>query len=332
MPLDFAYRSNTISATLNYLQPSFAERPYSYAYAPKDGTPRSNIVAEPHDVPVRDIRSDPRAFTLDGAGFAVVTHDSKVSDFRNEAQVRTLYYPEAERLLKQLTGADRVHIFDHTLRRRVPGLEDDRNGPRQPATRVHVDHTAKSGPQRVRDLLPNEADELLRGRVQVINLWRPINHPVYDAPLAVADAGTVPFSDLVPSDLIPAGIISDPFGAGMPAGMSLISRAAAPPTGGSQRASALGARPRAYQSAHAPTGIIYPDRVGETYGIRYNPAHRWYYLSEQRPDEVLLLKCYDSRTDVARFAPHGAFLMPFVRPDLPMRESIELRTFVFHKA
>jgi hypothetical protein len=278
MPLDFAYRSNTISATLNYLQPSFAERPYSYAYAPKDGTPRSNIVAEPHDVPVRDIRSDPRAFTLDGAGFAVVTHDSKVSDFRNEAQVRTLYYPEAERLLKQLTGADRVHIFDHTLRRRVPGLEDDRNGPRQPATRVHVDHTAKSGPQRVRDLLPNEADELLRGRVQVINLWRPINHPVYDAPLAVADAGTVPFSDLVPSDL------------------------------------------------------IYPDRVGETYGIRYNPAHRWYYLSEQRPDEVLLLKCYDSRTDVARFAPHGAFLMPFVKPDLPMRESIELRTFVFHKA
>ena len=69
-------------------------------------------------------------------------------------------------------------------------------GPRQPVQRVHIDHTAKSGPQRVRDLLPDEADDLLKGRVQVINVWRPIRGPLQDAPLAVCDATTI---DIVPS-------------------------------------------------------------------------------------------------------------------------------------
>ena len=142
---------------------------------------------------------------------------------------------------------------------------------------MHVDHTATSGPQRVRDLLPDEADELLKGRVQVINLWRPINHPVYDAPLAVAEAPSVRFEELVPSDL------------------------------------------------------VYPNRVGETYNVAFSPEHRWHYIKEQRPDEVILIKCYDSRTDVARFAPHTAFLIPDAPADSPARESIELRTLVFHK-
>ena len=76
--------------------------------------------------------------------------------------MRRVYYPEVERALKQATDAYRVHIFDHTVRRHIPGAEDRSAAPRQPARRVHVDHTARSGPQRVRDLLPDEADELLR--------------------------------------------------------------------------------------------------------------------------------------------------------------------------
>jgi hypothetical protein len=48
-------------------------------------------------------------------------------------------------------------------------------------------------------------------------------------------------------------------------------------------------------------------------------------------DEVLLLKCYDSKTDGrARFAPHTAFADPTTPPDAPLRESIELRALVFH--
>ena len=156
---------------------------------------------------------------------------------------------------------------------RAPGA------PRQPATRVHVDHTARSGPQRVRDLMGEEAEELLKGRVQVINMWRPIRGPLRDAPLAVCDSRTVDPKDLVPSDL------------------------------------------------------VYRERVGETYSVKFNPAHRWYYAPEMRTDEVLLLKIADTRTDVAaRFMPHTSFADPTTPPDAFPRESIELRSLVFHPA
>ena len=132
------------------------------------------------------------AFSLDREGFALVRQKSAVNDFYNEDEVKKIYYPEAERLIKEATGADRVFIFDHTVRKRVQGAADVRDGgPRQPVARVHVDHTERSGPHRVRDLIPDEADELLKGRVQIINLWRPIKGPLLNSPLAVCDARTV---------------------------------------------------------------------------------------------------------------------------------------------
>jgi hypothetical protein len=157
-------------------------------------------------------------------------------------------------------------------------LKDRSTGaPRQPATRVHVDHTARSAPQRVRDLLPDEAEELLKGRVQVINLWRPIRGPLQDSPLAVCDARTVAFEDLVPSDL------------------------------------------------------VYRERVGETYSVTWNPAHEWYYAPDMRRDEALLLKIADTKTDGrSRFMPHTAFTDPTTPAAAFPRESIELRTLVFH--
>jgi hypothetical protein len=215
--------------------------------------------------------------TLDEQGFAVVHHRSAVRDFQDEAEVRGTYYAEAKALLKRVTGASRIFIFDHTVRRHIPGTQDYRDGVRQPARRVHVDHTARSGPQRVRDLIPEDAEELLKGRVQIINLWRPIRGPVLDAPLALADASSVSPEDLVPSDL------------------------------------------------------VYRHRVGETYAVTHNPRHRWFYLSRMQPDEGFLIKCYDSKTDGrARFAPHTAFTDPTAPADAPPRESIEIRTLVFH--
>jgi hypothetical protein len=170
-------------------------------------------------------------------------------------------------------------IFDHTVRMRVEGAADVRGaGPRQPATRVHVDQTELSGPNRVREHLSDEADELLKGRVQVINLWRPIRGPLRDAPLAMLDGQSVAPGDLIASDL------------------------------------------------------IYPNRRGETYSVKYNPNHRWFYIPEMKADEALLLKCYDSATDGrTRFGPHTAFIDPTTPPDAAPRESIELRTLVFHK-
>jgi hypothetical protein len=267
-----------VEAELNYLVP-MPERPRYYAYDPEPGEARSNMTHEPYRVRIHDMRALAPEPALDRQGFALVEQRSAVRDFWDEDEVRQVYYPEAERFIAKVTGASRVFIFDHLQRRRVAGLQDRRpDAPRQPATRVHVDHTARSGPQRVRDLLGEEAEELLRGRVQVINLWRPIKGPLRDAPLAVCDARSVDFDDLVASDL------------------------------------------------------VYKQRVGETYSVKYNTAHRWYYVPEMRRDEALLLKCCDTLTDRARFMPHTAFTDPTTPADAAPRESIELRTLVFHPA
>jgi len=267
-----------VEAEMNYLTP-MAERPRNYTYDPPAGVPSSNIVQEPHRVAIHDARPVADVVSLDANGFALVKHRSAVQDFFDDEEVRRVYYPEVEQVLKQATGADRVHIFDHTVRRRVPDAESQPDAPRQPVRRVHIDHTARSGPQRVRDLLPDEAEELLRGRVQVVNLWRPIRGPLEDSPLAVCDATSISVDDLVPSDL------------------------------------------------------VYPHRVGETYSVTYNPAHRWYYVPRMQPDEALLLKCADTAIDVpARFTPHSAFIDPTASSDALPRESIEVRVLVFHAA
>lgn len=173
-----------VEAELNYLAP-IEGRPRTYTHEPPAGEPRSNIRPEPHRVTIHNARAAIDEIALDVTGFGLIEHRTAVTDFGDEAQIRDIYYPESIEVIRRATGADRVFIFDHTLRRRVPGLEDYRDGgPRQPATRVHVDHTARSGPQRVRDLIPDEAEGLLQGRVQVINLWRPIRGPVLDSPLA----------------------------------------------------------------------------------------------------------------------------------------------------
>src|SRR6266550_7498543 len=81
-----------------------------------------------------------------------------------------------------------------------------------------------------------------------------------------------------------------------------------------------------------PSDLVYKERVGETYSVRYNPAHQWYYVPEMRRDEALLLKIADTRTDRARFMPHTGFTDPATPPDAMPRESIELRSLVFHPA
>lgn len=76
--------------------------------------------------------------------------------------------------------------------------------------------------------------------------------------------------------------------------------------------------------------LVYRDRVGETYSVRFSPAHRWFYVPAMECDEVLLVKCFDSlEAGPARFAAHSAFDDPASPPGAPARESIEVRTFAF---
>jgi hypothetical protein len=176
----------------------------SFYQAPPDGAPPHNYVEPPPNTPQRnwgddwrsvtlhDLRGSESSFTLDANAFA--THSnvpSALSDFSDDAAITRTYYPEVERLLlASLPGAHRVVLFDHTVRRPT--------GARNPVTRVHIDQTPRSAADRVRLHLGDEAPALLAGRFRIINVWRPLNGPVMNFPLAVADAQTVSDGDLVP--------------------------------------------------------------------------------------------------------------------------------------
>ncbi len=191
-----------VRAGLRYLEPT-AEKPRSLEYDPPPGVPRTTAVYREHTVEIRDVRPVAATLSLDREGFQLLTAPTAVTNFDDEVAIRTRYYDEAISLLTKLTGAARVVVFDHTIRRRIPGALDRATGiPRQPVPRVHNDYTAKSGPQRVRDLLGDEAGALLARRFSVINVWRPIRGPVEDSPLAVTDARTVDGADFVATDLV----------------------------------------------------------------------------------------------------------------------------------
>ncbi len=76
---------------------------------------------------------------------------------------------------------------------------------------------------------------------------------------------------------------------------------------------------------------IYDDRVGETTRFTYRPDHEWYWIPEQKPTEVSMLKCYDSVTDgsVSRWSFHSACIDPTAPDDAPCRKNVVVRSFVF---
>ncbi len=136
---------------------------------------------------------------LDVEGFRLVRQESDVEDFYDDGQIESLYHDEVRALLRALTGAERVEIFDDT--RRTASLEVQRQRQiREPAAIIHNDYTARSGIKRLRDHFasdPETAERLLQRRFAIINVWRSIAGTVRNHPLALCDATTVRPKDLV---------------------------------------------------------------------------------------------------------------------------------------
>jgi hypothetical protein len=270
MPLDTASpRQQTTTAELHYLIRT-AEKPARYVTEPPPGVPQWNGIDDPHVVTIEDARGRESEFTLDRNGFALVKAQTAVHNFYDPDEIKSVYYPEVERLLREKLGASRVVVFDHNVR------NGGRSDLPQPSRRVHNDHTVNSAPRRVRDQLGAEADELLQHRFGIVNVWRPIRGPVLDSPLALCDARSFTDDDLIASDL------------------------------------------------------VYRHVRGETSSVAFRPEHRWYYFSEQQPDEAILIRVHDSANDGrARLSFHTSFENPLAPADAPPRESIEVRTLVF---
>ncbi len=184
--------ARVVTATLNYLMPS-AEKPARYLYD-RPGLPEWTGINDARAMPIVDARGREAEFTLDRNGFAFLRAPPLERDFADEAAITGAYYDECAAIVRGATGAARVIVFDHTLR--------GPSQPREPVMRVHNDYTEKSAPQRIRDLVPDEAEALLRHRYVFINVWRPIGHPVIDIPLALCDAPSFTEDDLIMTDLI----------------------------------------------------------------------------------------------------------------------------------
>ena len=122
-------------------------------------------------------------------------------DFYDEDEIRRVYYPEMVELIKAESGAKRVVVFDHTLRTADDEMREAKKI-REVVRRAHNDYTEWSGPQRVRDILPDEAEDLLTRRFAIVQVWRPIRYPVETFPLAICDARSVAFDDFIISERI----------------------------------------------------------------------------------------------------------------------------------
>lgn len=184
-----------VTASLSfYKAPEDGSKPYNYVEKQPEGVPQRNFGEQWQDVTIGDLRGQEGRFTLDNNAFDTIANvPSEEHDFIDDSRIRNIYYPEVEKLLlEKVPGANRVLLFDYTIRRSNPGAS------RAPVVRVHIDQTPASAAARVRHHLPDEAEQLLQGRYRIINVWRPLNGPVMTSPLAVADSQTVRDEDLVP--------------------------------------------------------------------------------------------------------------------------------------
>ncbi|MEP6610140.1 MAG: CmcJ/NvfI family oxidoreductase [Burkholderiaceae bacterium] len=268
----------TVRSTFNYTRDT-GITPEIYFYEPPQGTKTRSPGDDPREMTVHDGWDRARSFLLNREGFALGEFRSSFRLWDDNNAIRAQFYGDVSEFVKGEVGAKRVIIFDHTIRAKSNEKQQTSElttSQRAPVMLVHCDYTPNSGPLRVRQLLPEEADELLKGRVAFYNFWMPLKRTVEERPLAVCDVTSSAAEDFITMKL------------------------------------------------------RYRDRDGEIFVLRHSPQHHWWYFPRMTPDQVILLKTYDSETDGrARFTGHSAFEDPNTPPDAPMRESIEIRTIAF---
>ncbi|KAJ9604891.1 hypothetical protein H2200_010280 [Cladophialophora chaetospira] len=262
------------------------------------GIPRQNFEIAPSAEPlkIRNIRRIYRddftaPFDLDRNGFKYVRWEFDDVDFLVEEDVESRYKPAVEKLLREnVAGCDEVCFFQWRLRENRRAPTTDKLGnihiPTEllvPAHFVHLDQTLKTAIEYAEEYMPPESSSrwpLGQGRLRIFNVWKPLDNPVYDCPLAVCDGSSINrASDLIVCDNVTKA------------------------------------------------------RVGELILPLYNPRAEWWYLSEQTPNEVVIMKIVDSAQDEdeirASCCPHTAFDVPGFDPNSPPRRSIEMRALVF---
>ncbi|MGY8958667.1 MAG: CmcJ/NvfI family oxidoreductase, partial [Alphaproteobacteria bacterium] len=185
-----------VEAELNYIvddgKPSIR-----YIDWPEEEHKARMPVYQPRTMTIANGRVTGGPFTLPDHGFTLVSAPTAVIDFFDEEDVKRVYYPETEALIKAQSGAKRVVVFDHTLRTADPARHAQ-GWIRNTVKSVHNDYTERSAPKRLRDILPaDEAEAALKKRYAIIQVWRSVAPRVETEPLALCDGATIPATGFI---------------------------------------------------------------------------------------------------------------------------------------
>lgn len=186
-----------VRTQLNYSVDNGREIDY-YFYEPDSNVKLNPPGTDARDVVIYDGWSQADTFTLDAEGFTIKPFDVGFSNFDSDNAITSIFYPQVVEFVKKHTGARRVEIFDKTVRQRLSDDLSQQTEEHRPAVLlVHSDYTPRSAPARVIDILPDEADELLTGRVAFYNFWKSLYDVVEELPLACCDARTSVDDDML---------------------------------------------------------------------------------------------------------------------------------------
>ncbi len=188
-------KPNTIITQLNFVTPDNSIKP-RVTYSGTSEGQSYNDAYQMKEVEITNARSFPATFTLHENGFEKTNHVLKKPNFDNEAWIKNVLYKEIQAVIKKVSGASDIFIFDHTIRRGI------KNSLRKPAQHVHVDYTHNTGPDRAKQMIETaEFTRLLGKRFIQVNFWRSINGPVEEMPLAFLDSKTLDEQDLVTAEI-----------------------------------------------------------------------------------------------------------------------------------
>lgn len=190
-----------VTATMNYTVDNGIPPDY-YFYEPDPSVKLNPPGTDVREVQIADGWPMADAFSVDREGFEVESFSDSFDGYDDDETIRQAFYPQIIEFVKQHTGAKRVEVFDHTIRKRLPSDLKAQTEINRPAVLlVHSDYTPNSGPQRVRDILPDEADGLLKRRVAFFNVWKPLYRKVEELPLAMCDATSSSDEDMLIMEL-----------------------------------------------------------------------------------------------------------------------------------
>ncbi|KAF2829308.1 methyltransferase CmcJ [Ophiobolus disseminans] len=248
----------------------------------QSGARSTNLTWEENDITVEDFRGDPQYNDIDKHGFTsrILSGFGNIQDM---SIIEKEYIPAVSQLLyKELADAGTVFIFDWRIRDSRTNHPNgrvnfaDQTVTLLPSNFAHIDMCPISIIKRIQENFPNDASKILQQRIRAINVWKPIDNPVEQWPLAVCDG-----TSMAPADLV-------------------------------------------------ETDSVRRDKTTTLYYARYSPMHKWFFLYRQTPEEALLFKHFDSKSDVgASFAMHSSVREHGVPVDALPRRSVEVRALVF---